>query len=227
MRRIRAIAAAAGAALLLAAGAATASAAEETVTVFDPGNVTGADGWQVTQVEYDPTCATLNPPEGTVPFDAIWSNGALAVRADRSLGGSGCYPDGWSGYETAPNRWVIRKTFTVEEAGTATVVATGFRGDGGARVRVNGVDAGLYGQWNQPATDGTVQVPVTAGVNVIEIEVRDVGGPNWVMGRLDVVTTVEEIPLAAPALALGAGVLALGGVGGYAVRRRGPAGEAG
>jgi hypothetical protein len=56
-------------------------------------------------------------------------------------------------------------------------------------VRVNSVDAGMYGQWNQPATSGTAQIPVTAGPNTVEIEVRDGAGQNWLMGRLDIVMT--------------------------------------
>lgn len=166
------------------------------ITVLDTENVTNGDGWMVTEFEMDPGCPSLNPAEGTLPYEAVWGDvhdwfgPALAPRADQTSGGDpSCYPDGWEGYETAPNRWVLTKTFTAPEDGLATVATTDFRGDGGARVRVNGVDAGVYGQWNQPAVSGETQIPVTAGTNTIEIEVRDTIGPNMVHGRLDILMT--------------------------------------
>ncbi|RWZ77861.1 hypothetical protein EQK42_00595 [Streptomyces albidoflavus] len=156
--------------------------ATDLVTVFDPANVPGADGWQV--VSY--TTVTGNPPEAALPYDAPHPPGPfMGARTDLSAGTG----PAWTGYDTAPHRWVLRKTFTAAEDGTATVSSVGFRGDGGARVRVNSVDAGMYGQWNQPATSGTAQIPVTAGPNTVEIEVRDGGGNNWVQGRLDILMT--------------------------------------
>lgn len=167
-------------------------AALETVTVLDTTGVPDADGWTV--ISYtDGGCPPDNPPAGTPPFPPIWGNvipyagPALGIRADQQLGATPC--GAWSGYDTAPVRWVVSKTFQAPEDGTAVVQAVGFRADGGARVRINGTDVGLYGQWNQPATAGSAQVPVTAGPNVVEIEVRDVGGPNWLAGRLDIVMT--------------------------------------
>ncbi|MGA5340403.1 hypothetical protein ACPCK3_14770 [Streptomyces griseoincarnatus] len=157
----------------------------DTVTVLDTVNRAGADGWQITSFT-DGGCTGYNPPDGPIPGPAVWSDGYLSVRADRNLG-TVCH--GWSGYDTARLRWVLTKTFTAPEDGTAVITADAFRGDGGARVRVNGEDVGLYGQWNQPAAGGSAQVPVTAGPNVVEIEVRDSGGPGWVRGRLDVVMT--------------------------------------
>ncbi|MFF5668803.1 hypothetical protein ACFY8S_01480 [Streptomyces hygroscopicus] len=163
-------------------------AALETVTVLDTVTRTDADGWEV--ISYtDGGCPPANGPAGTVPFAPYRANvyggaPAVSIRPDQNLGASGCGITTWN-YDTAPVRWVLRKTFNAPEDGTATVAALGFRGDGGARVRINGQDAGLYGQWNQPASNGTAQVPVTAGPNTVEIEVRDVGGPNWVGGRLD------------------------------------------
>ncbi|MGJ3558854.1 hypothetical protein ACR6C2_07695 [Streptomyces sp. INA 01156] len=82
----------------------------------------------------------------------------MGARSDLSAGPGSA----WPGYDLAPHRWVLRKTFTAPEDGIASVSSVGFRGDGGARVRVNGVDACMYGQWNQPATTGTAQIPVTA-----------------------------------------------------------------
>ncbi|MEW2066645.1 hypothetical protein [Streptomyces sp. NPDC007346] len=160
------------------------TADQEAVTVFDPANRPGSDGWQV--VSYtgvDPT----HPAEAALPYDAPHPAGSplMGARSDLSAGAG----VSWSGYDTAPHRWVLRKTFTAPEDGIAVVTSAGFRGDGGARVRVNGVDAGMYGQWNQPATSGTAQIPVTAGPNVVEIEVRDSAGPNYVQGRLDIVMT--------------------------------------
>jgi hypothetical protein len=154
------------------------------ITVFDPVNVAGADGWQV--VSFDTPNAATNGPIAALPYDAAHPAGEsrLGARPDLAAGPNA---GGWSGYDTAPIRWVLRKTFDAPEDGVATVESTAFRGDGGARVRVNGVDAGMYGQWDQPATSGTAQIPVTAGPNTVEIEVRDVGGPNYVTGRLDVV----------------------------------------
>ena len=163
-----------------------------TINVLDTANNQNADGWTVTAYDMDPGCATLDPPDGTIPFAAIWGDvhgwfgPALSPVADQNLNGGGCYPGGWTGYDTAPNSWVLTKTFTSPENAVATVLTEGFRGDGGARVRINGVDAGVYGQWNQPAVDGTAYIPVTAGTNTIEIEVRDTYGPSMVQGRLDV-----------------------------------------
>ncbi|MGW4731832.1 hypothetical protein ACWEQC_22160 [Streptomyces shenzhenensis] len=167
-------------------------AALDTITVLDTPNVSGADGWEVISYS-NGGCPPANGPAATVPFPPyrgkqFSTTPALSIRPDQSLGASGC-PVTTFNYDTAPIRWVMRKTFTAPEDGMATVAAVGFRGDGGARVRINGQDAGLYGQWNQPASNGTAQVPVTAGPNVVEVEVRDVGGPNWVGGRLDLVMT--------------------------------------
>lgn len=109
----------------------------------------------------------------------------MGVRSGLSIGPGPSYDS----YDTAPVRWVMRKEFTAPEDGVAVVSSTTFRGDGGARVRINSVDAGMYGQWNMPATSGTAQIPVTAGPNVVEIEVRDGAGNNWIQGRLDIVMT--------------------------------------
>ncbi|MFB7114834.1 hypothetical protein [Streptomyces sp. NPDC056291] len=160
----------------------------EAVTVFDPANVTGPDGWQVVsftgaQPGYGPT--------GAMPY-AVYqgTNNAGQVsygaRPDLNAGPTSMP---WPGYDNAPVRWVIRKEFTAPEDGTATLTATGFRADGGGRVWINGVDMGLYSQWGQPGVGGGGQAPVTAGPNVIEIEVRDDWGFNWVTGRLDIVMT--------------------------------------
>lgn len=156
----------------------------DSVTVLNPAEVAGADGWQVI------TFVGANPdgqPEAPLPYAAFHSaagGGRLGARSNFSAGtGTG---GSWSGYDSAPVRWVIAKTFDAAEDGIAVIQASSFRGDGGARVRVNGQDVGIYGQWNQPATGGSAQVPVTAGPNVVEIEVRDTDGPNWVAGRLDV-----------------------------------------
>ncbi|PSK57984.1 hypothetical protein B0E38_01829 [Streptomyces sp. 111WW2] len=159
------------------------TAAQEAVIVFDPANRPGADGWQVVSF----TGANPGyPPEAALPYDAPHPPGAfMGARTDLNAGPG----PAWPGYDLAPHRWVLRKTFTAPEDGIAAVSSVGFRGDGGARVRVNGQDAGMYGQWNQPATSGTAQIPVTAGPNVVEIEVRDGAGQNWVQGRLDIVMT--------------------------------------
>lgn len=157
----------------------------ETVTVLDTVGVQDDDGWAITSFT-NGGCASVNAPDGPVPGPAVWSAGYLGVRSDRSLG-TGCQP--WTGYDTANVRWVLTKTFTAAEDGTAVVTADTFLADGGARVRVNGQDVGIYAQWNQPAVGGSSQVPVTAGPNVIEVEVRDSAGPNWLRGRLDIVMT--------------------------------------
>ncbi|WP_327594698.1 hypothetical protein [Streptomyces chartreusis] len=158
------------------------TAALDTVTVFDPANVPGSDGWEiVSYTGYLPG----SEPEAPMPYPAPHPPGAFMGARTDLWAGTGTIP--WTGYDSGPIRWVMRKTFTAPEDGVAVVASTGFRGDHAARVRVNGTDAGLYGQWNQPATSGTVQIPVTAGPNTIEIEVRDGGGPNSVTGRLDVV----------------------------------------
>lgn len=160
----------------------------DTVTVLDTVNRQDADGWEITSFT-DGGCVGYQPPDGPVPGPAIWSApGYLGVRADRSLGATSC-SGAWEGYDAAPIRWVLTKTFVAPQDGTAVITADQFRADGGGRVRVNGTDVGLYGQWNQPAVGGSSQVPVTAGPNVIEIEVRDISGPNWLRGRLDIVMT--------------------------------------
>ncbi|CAL9537768.1 hypothetical protein [Streptomyces sp. enrichment culture] len=159
--------------------------AQEAVTVFDPANRPGADGWEiVSYTGYGPGYG----PEAAIPYPVPHPAGSpayMGVRSDLNVGPGVA----WTGYDTAPVRWVMRKTFTAPEDGVAVVSSTGFRGDGGARVRINGIDASMYGQWNQPATTGTAQIPVTAGPNTVEIEVRDGAGPNWITGRLDVVMT--------------------------------------
>lgn len=156
----------------------------DTVTVLDTTERADADGWQLTAFD-NGGCGTIADPDGPVPGPPVWSaDGYLSPRADRQLGPA-CGP--WSGYDTASVRWVLTKTFEAPQDGVAVVEAAGFAGDGGARVRINGRDVGLYGQWDQPAVSGSNQVPVTAGPNVIEVEVRDNGGPTWVRGRLDVV----------------------------------------
>lgn len=157
----------------------------ERVTVFDPASRPGSDGWEV--VSFTGAQAGYGP-EAAIPYPAPHPTNNpnfMGARSDLYAGPGG----GWTGYEAAPIRWVLRKTFTASEDGIAVVESLGFRGDGGARVRVNGQDAGMYGQWNQPATTGTAKIPVTAGPNIIEIEARDVGGDNWVQGRLDIMMT--------------------------------------
>ncbi|MFD0208934.1 hypothetical protein ACFVH9_07340 [Streptomyces hirsutus] len=159
------------------------TAAQDAITVFDPAARPGSDGWQVVSF----TGANPGyPPQAALQYDAPHPPGPfMGARNDLSAGPG----PAWPGYDLAPHRWVLRKTFTAPEGGIASVSSVGFRGDGGARVRVNGVDAGMYGQWNQAATSGTAQIPVTAGPNTVEIEVRDGGGNNWVQGRLDIVMT--------------------------------------
>ncbi|MFD8820748.1 hypothetical protein ACFV1C_00015 [Streptomyces sp. NPDC059605] len=160
------------------------TSATDLITVFDPANRPSADGWEV--VSFTGYRADA-PPEAPLPYPARYGTvigyPALGARTDQSAGYGG---GNWAGYDNAPVRWVLRKTFTAPEDGVAIAQSVGFRGDGGARVRINGIDAGMYGQWNQPATSGTAQIPVTAGANVVEIEVRDVGGINNVVGRLDI-----------------------------------------
>ncbi|MFI9591202.1 hypothetical protein [Nonomuraea sp. NPDC052265] len=160
------------------------TAATDTITVFDPANRPNSDGWEVVSFTGAKPDA---PPEAAMPYPARYGNvfgyPALGARADQSAGYGGSQ---WPGYDAAPVRWVLRKTFNAPQDGVAVAQSVGFRGDGGARVRINNVDAGMYGQWNQPATSGTAQIPVTAGPNVIEIEVRDVNGINNVTGRLDI-----------------------------------------
>lgn len=160
------------------------TAATDLITVFDPVNRPDSDGWQVVAFtgafpSYGPEAAMPYP----APYGTPMGYPALGARVDQNAGPTGVQ---WPGYDGAQIRWVLRKTFTAPEDGVAVAQSTGFRGDGGARVRINGVDAGMYGQWNQPATSGTAQIPVTAGPNVVEIEVRDVGGINNVLGRLDI-----------------------------------------
>ncbi|MFJ4702813.1 hypothetical protein ACIP5N_32135 [Streptomyces sp. NPDC088768] len=160
------------------------TSAADLITVFDPANRPDDDGWEV--VSFTGYHADA-PPEAPLPYPARYGTPygypALGARADQYGGYGG---GSWQGYDSAPVRWVIRKEFTAPEDGVAVAQSVGFRGDGGARVRINGVDAGMYGQWNQPATSGTAEIPVTAGANVVEIEVRDVNGINNVVGRLDV-----------------------------------------
>lgn len=159
--------------------------AQEAVTVFDPANRPGADGWEiVSYTGYGPGYG----PEAAIPYPVphpAGNPGYMGVRSGLSIGPGPSYDS----YDTAPVRWVMRKEFTAPEDGVAVVSSTTFRGDGGARVRINSVDAGMYGQWNMPATSGTAQIPVTAGPNVVEIEVRDGAGNNWIQGRLDIVMT--------------------------------------
>ncbi|MFE3378706.1 hypothetical protein [Streptomyces anulatus] len=160
------------------------TSAADIITVFDPANRPNADGWEVVSF----TGARPDAgPEAPMPYPARYGTPygypALGARADQYGGYGG---GSWAGYDAAPVRWVLRKQFTAPEDGVAIAQSVGFRGDGGARVRINGIDAGMYGQWNQPATSGTAEIPVTAGPNVVEIEVRDVNGINNVVGRLDV-----------------------------------------
>ncbi|MET8746882.1 hypothetical protein [Streptomyces sp. NPDC004728] len=160
------------------------TAATDLITVFDPATRPDADGWEV--VSYTGANAGAGP-EAAMPYPARYGTPmgypALGARADQNAGSNGAQ---WPGYDAAPVRWVLRKTFQAPEDGVAVAQSVGFRGDGGARVRINGVDAGMYGQWNQPATAGTAQIPVTAGPNTVEIEVRDTNGINNVVGRLDI-----------------------------------------
>ncbi|MFJ1695662.1 hypothetical protein ACIOHC_11005 [Streptomyces sp. NPDC088252] len=160
------------------------TAATDLITVFDPANRPSSDGWEVVSF------TGANPgagPETAMPYPAPYGTPmgypSLGARADQNAGSSGAQ---WPGYDAAPVHWVLRKTFQAPENGVAVAQSVGFRGDGGARVRINGVDAGMYGQWNQPATSGTAQIPVTAGPNTVEIEVRDTNGINNVVGRLDI-----------------------------------------
>ncbi|MGW6391217.1 hypothetical protein ACWFR1_12110 [Streptomyces sp. NPDC055103] len=160
------------------------TATTDVITVLDPAHRPNADGWQVVSFTgANPGYGPQAPMPYPAPYGALFGYPALGARSDQNAGSNGVQ---WSGYDNAPVRWVLRKTFTAPEDGVAVVQSVGFRGDGGARVRVNGQDAGMYGQWNQPATSGTAQIPVTAGPNTIEIEVRDVNGINNVTGRLDV-----------------------------------------
>ncbi|MFJ6565600.1 hypothetical protein ACIQMV_38325 [Streptomyces sp. NPDC091412] len=159
------------------------TAATDLITVFDPATRADADGWEVVSF------SGANPgygPEAAMPYPArygaLFGYPALGARADQNAGTGG---GTWAGYDSAPVRWVLRKTFQAPEDGVAVAQSVGFRADGGARVRINGVDAGMYGQWNQPATSGTAQIPVMAGPNTVEIEVRDTTGINNVSGRLD------------------------------------------
>lgn len=160
------------------------TAATNLITVFDPANVTGSDGWQVVSFTGAGPGAG---PEAALPYPAPYGSPfgypALGARGDQNAGNSG---QQWSGYDNAPVRWVLRKIFQAPEDGVAVAQSIGFRADGGARARINGIDAGMYGQWNQPATSGTAQIPVTAGPNTVEIEVRDTNGINNVIGRLDI-----------------------------------------
>lgn len=160
------------------------TSAADLITVFDPANRPDDDGWEVVSFTGERPGAG---PEAPMPYPARYGTPygypALGARADQYGGYGG---GSWQGYDTAPVRWVLRKEFIAPEDGVAIAESVGFRGDGGARVRINGIDAGMYGQWNQPATSGTAEIPVTAGANVVEIEVRDVNGVNNVVGRLDI-----------------------------------------
>ncbi|MCX4550602.1 hypothetical protein [Streptomyces sp. NBC_01500] len=161
------------------------TAAQAAVTVFDPVNRPGADEWEiVSYTGYGPGFG----PEAAIPYPVphpAGNPGYMGVRSDLSIGPGPSYDS----YDTAPVRWVMRKEFTAPEDGVAVVTSTNFRGDGGARARINGQDAGMYGQWNMPATSGTAQIPVKAGPNVVEIEVRDGAAQNWIQCRLDIVMT--------------------------------------
>ncbi|MFF1834235.1 hypothetical protein ACFVXE_08520 [Streptomyces sp. NPDC058231] len=166
--------------------------ATSTVTVLDTAGVTDGDGW--TLASYDTGgCAGYNAPEVAISAAPIWSAPAfLSVRADGNLGLSTSCDNAWGGYDAAPVRWVLTKTFTAPEDGMALISATALLADGACKIRVNGTDTGHYAQWNLPANGASSQVPVTAGPNVIEVEVRDVGGANWLQGRLDVVMTSTQ-----------------------------------
>ncbi|WP_433341729.1 hypothetical protein [Streptomyces sp. CA-253872] len=159
------------------------TSAADLITVFDPATRPDDDGWEV--VSFTGYHADA-PPDAPLPYPARYGTPygypALGARADQYGGYGG---GSWQGYDAAPVRWVLRKEFTAPEDGVAVAQSVGFRGDGGARVRINGLDAGMYGQWNQPATSGTAEIPVTAGANTVEIEVRDTNGINNVVGRLD------------------------------------------
>lgn len=156
----------------------------ESQVLMDTVAVQNSDGWTVSSLQLDPACPTLEPPEVTVGGPILWGFNRFSIVADQNIGGTGCY-SGFD-YNTAPNRWVISKTFTMSASGTASVNVQGFRGDGGSRIRVNGIDVGVYGQFNLPATGRSALIPVTAGANTIEIETRDAGGPNWLEGRVSV-----------------------------------------
>ncbi|MFJ7489684.1 hypothetical protein ACIQZB_00235 [Streptomyces sp. NPDC097727] len=159
------------------------TAATDVITVLDPATRPDADGWEVVSFTGAKPDA---PPEAPLPYPARYAAVSglpvLGARADMNAGYGG---GGWAGYDVAPVRWVLRKEFTAPEDGVAVAQSVGFRGDGGARVRINGIDAGMYGQWNQPASSGTARIPVTAGPNTVEIEVRDTNGLNYITGRLD------------------------------------------
>src|SRR5690606_14628617 len=45
-----------------------------TLTVLDTPTRQDGDGWTVTEYNRDPACTTLDPPDGTVPFPAIWGD---------------------------------------------------------------------------------------------------------------------------------------------------------
>lgn len=160
----------------------------ETINVMDTVTRQDADGWTITS--YTDSGCVINDGIPEPPFSPYWvekHSGCLSAVPDAYLGDT-CWAWDWN---TAPIRYVLTKTFDALQDGRATVTATGVRADGGARVRVNGVDAGLYATYTEDAANGDVTVPISAGPNVVEIEVRDIGGPNWVGGQLDVAVTVS------------------------------------
>lgn len=68
------------------------------INVLDTENITNGDGWMVTEYDLDPDCATLNGPEGTLPYEAIWGDvhgwfgSAIAPRTDQNVDGGGMLP---------------------------------------------------------------------------------------------------------------------------------------
>src|SRR5690606_32338255 len=84
-----------------------ATAAQEAVTVFDPASRPGSDGWEiVSYTGYGPGYG----PEAVIPYPVPHPAGNpayMGVRSDLTIGPGPAY----TGYETAPVRWVMRKTF--------------------------------------------------------------------------------------------------------------------
>src|SRR5690606_17664644 len=103
------------------------TAAQEAITVLDPANRPGADGWEIVSFTgYGPGYG----PAAAIPYPVLHPAGnptLMGARSDLSLGPNVGGP--WSGYEAAPVRWVMRKTFTAPEDGIAVVSSAGFRGD--------------------------------------------------------------------------------------------------